>query len=477
MASSKQVIPIIGLHITVYGLDEYNQLPKGTPVSIMFALHGRLQNQSKMEPIAQAICQLNEKRKQGDSHILVITFDSANHGSRLVHKLANFGWVEGKHKNPNHAVDMWSMVNSTARTVTELIDVVEHYIFGPLPHSLVRTWGCIGFSMGGHATFMASANDPRITVAIPIVGMADFLGLMESRLKESNMSSETYLPKHFCDNVLKATKNMDQQLKSKHILIINGENDTLVKAQYNRPLIESLRHIHTGKEGQDWKYYLVPGVGHEWCPEMFESSVQWCQQWMTFNKEKMTADIFSLKKQLVVYGSHHNNKVNVAIHMVFVPTIFWTALVFASNTGPLVTVDGTALAFLKPFGPNLAFFTVVFYLTYYAILDPIAASIASPILVAMSYTATKFLETNPKANKIALAIHIISWIFQFLGHGLAEKRSPKLLDNLVQALVSAPYFVFFEVLFFLGYRPKLYKEVMTEINKDVAEFKASKFVY
>jgi uncharacterized membrane protein YGL010W len=38
----------------------------------------------------------------------------------------------------------------------------------------------------------------------------------------------------------------------------------------------------------------------------------------------MTADIFSLKKQLVVYGSHHNNKVNVAIHMIFVPTIFWT---------------------------------------------------------------------------------------------------------------------------------------------------------
>lgn len=50
----------------------------------------------------------------------------------------------------------------------------------------------------------------------------------------------------------------------------------------------------------------------------------------------------------------------------------------------------------------------------------------------MSYTSTKFLATNPKANKIALAIHIISWIFQFLGHGLAEKRSPKLLDNLVQ---------------------------------------------
>jgi uncharacterized membrane protein YGL010W len=50
----------------------------------------------------------------------------------------------------------------------------------------------------------------------------------------------------------------------------------------------------------------------------------------------------------------------------------------------------------------------------------------------MSFTATRFLQNNPKANKIAIIIHIISWIFQFLGHGLAEKRSPKLLDNLVQ---------------------------------------------
>lgn len=111
----------------------------------------------------------------------------------------------------------------------------------------------------------------------------------------------------------------------------------------------------------------------------------------------------------------------------------------------------------------------------------------------MSYTATCFLNTNANANKIALGIHIVSWIFQFLGHGFAEKRSPKLLDNVVQgnkdsssriffiypfhiALVSAPYFVLFEVLFFLGYRPQLYEEIMIDINKDVAEFKASKYL-
>lgn len=129
------------------------------------------------------------------------------------------------------------------------------------------------------------------------------------------------------------------------------------------------------------------------------------------------------------------------------------ALVFSANTGPLFSVKGTLMDCLSGFGPNLSFFTVLFYLTYYAILDPIAAvstrpfsqkkiescltnyheqSLASPILFGMSYTATQFFQNNPKANKIAIIIHIVSWIFQFLGHGLAEKRSPKVLDNVVQ---------------------------------------------
>lgn len=115
-----------------------------------------------MEPIAQELCKLNEFRKEGERHILVITFDCANHGSRLVHKLANFAWSEGKYQNPNHAIDMWTMVNSTTTTVSELIDVLEHYLFGPCENHRVQVWGVLGFSMGGHAAFMAAANGKRL---------------------------------------------------------------------------------------------------------------------------------------------------------------------------------------------------------------------------------------------------------------------------------------------------------------------------
>lgn len=117
-------------------------------------------------------------------------------------------------------------------------------------------------------------------MAIPIVGISDFLTLLRSRLEEAQLDPEIYLPKPFQKLVSAKMSHLDEKLKSIHILILNGEKDQLVKARFNEPLIQSLRKIHTGKEGHDWKFYLVPGVGHEWCPEMIQSSVDWTYQWM-----------------------------------------------------------------------------------------------------------------------------------------------------------------------------------------------------
>jgi hypothetical protein len=37
---SQQVFDMLNLKITVYGLDEYNQLPKGTPIGVMLCCPG-----------------------------------------------------------------------------------------------------------------------------------------------------------------------------------------------------------------------------------------------------------------------------------------------------------------------------------------------------------------------------------------------------------------------------------------------------
>lgn len=45
-------------------------------------------------------------------------------------------------------------------------------------------------------------------------------------------------------------------------------------------------------------------------------------------------------------------------------------------------------------------------------------------------TATAFARGHDNMPK-AVVLHVIAWIFQFIGHGFAEKRAPALLDNLV----------------------------------------------
>lgn len=61
-----------------------------------------------------------------------------------------------------------------------------------------------------------------------------------------------------------------------------------------------------------------------------------------------------------------------------------------------------------------------------------------------------------------------------LGHGAFEGRAPALLDNLVQALFLAPFFVWLEVLFAFGYRPELKARIDSNVAKEIEKFKAEK---
>lgn len=66
MVSSRQ-IPVAGLELTVYGLDEY--VPQ-TPVAVMFALHGRLGTYMERKTIVPDINDLppnKQKRRRAYS--------------------------------------------------------------------------------------------------------------------------------------------------------------------------------------------------------------------------------------------------------------------------------------------------------------------------------------------------------------------------------------------------------------------------
>lgn len=98
-----------------------------------------------------------------------------------------------------------------------------------------------------------------------------------------------------------------------------------------------------------------------------------------------------------------------------------------------------------------------------------------PLLLGATAYGNHLTTVAPSiTNKAAIGIHIVSWLAQFFGHGAFEGRAPALLDNIVQAVFLAPFFVWMEVLFKFGYRPELQKRVEKEVQKEIVKYKNGK---
>eukprot|EP00879_Flechtneria_rotunda_P002726 GHRR01002932.1.p1 GENE.GHRR01002932.1~~GHRR01002932.1.p1 ORF type:complete len:207 (+),score=52.46 GHRR01002932.1:236-856(+) len=190
---------------------------------------------------------------------------------------------------------------------------------------------------------------------------------------------------------------------------------------------------------------------------------------------------FNLLEQLTFYGSYHSNKYNQLIHFIFVPSILWSAAVWLAYAGPLLPLPPDQLTWLPTWLSsavqlNGAFLWVTAYTLYYLCLDPVAgltwsACVGTPIWLS----ATAFQQQVARAWLWSLLINIFSWYMQIHpGHGILEGRKPALLDSFIQALTLAPLFVWYELLFLLGYRPKLYQQLQQSIAANTTQFRAQR---
>ncbi|KAL6763262.1 hypothetical protein V8C86DRAFT_2497687 [Haematococcus lacustris] len=184
---------------------------------------------------------------------------------------------------------------------------------------------------------------------------------------------------------------------------------------------------------------------------------------------------FNLLDQLTFYGSYHHNRWNQLIHFFFVPTIFFTFQVWATYSGPLVS-SWPVPAWLPPSlqqlaQPNVALLLSTLYSLFYISLEPVAGlSFAACLAFPGFFLAGAWVHAVPKAWAWAIPIHVFSWVMQIWpGHIILEKARPALVDNLVQAFALAPFFVWFELLFFLGYRPDLYQQLEVRVQAAIEE--------
>lgn len=150
------------------------------------------------------------------------------------------------------------------------------------------------------------------------------------------------------------------------------------------------------------------------------------------NAPSSAQEFLDLKKAYQFYKFFHSNRVNIWIHVYGIPTIMWSYLV-------LLQTD------TDRWEKNAAIYVTAFYTIYYFILDIPRGFILNCFTWAVCYHAWHFKQTNEHAVWWALAVNASSWIAQFIGHGVFERKRPALMDSLAQAFLIAPMFVLIDI--------------------------------
>ncbi|KAH6797323.1 ER membrane protein [Perilla frutescens var. hirtella] len=189
--------------------------------------------------------------------------------------------------------------------------------------------------------------------------------------------------------------------------------------------------------------------------------------------------LFDLEEQFSFYGAYHSNPINIAVHMIFVWPIVFTALLLLNFIPPFFSQSPIELWDESFLVINYGFLFTVIYALYYVSLDRKAGSLAA-FLCFLCWAGSSALGHRLGFSlswKVALASQLLCWTGQFIGHGVFEKRAPALLDNLAQAFLMAPFFVLLEALQYgFGYEPNpgFYARVKVKVDAEIKAWKDKK---
>ncbi|KAF9765979.1 hypothetical protein IL306_001657 [Fusarium sp. DS 682] len=297
---SLKTIPMAGLLVDVYGLDE---LPPSVPVSCLWLLHPRTRSRETMNDIARrtigawgAHAGTNPKRG-----LIALTFDMPNHGTRMVSEAANHAWSKG---NATHALDMFGMVKGGVSDMSGLMDLVSGYLGLEIDGHV-----CLGWSLGGHGAWQAFFGEKRIDAAVVIIGCPDFTGLMCGRAAGAKLDcgadfiESKYFPKDLVDicskhdpkaicfgtspipTSLSSTEQtrlraiLDERVRDKKLLLCSGGDDKLVPYANTKEFATFLKEAVGEKGwyrdgGLEVDDRVYEGIGHKFSPKMVEDAVQ-----------------------------------------------------------------------------------------------------------------------------------------------------------------------------------------------------------
>lgn len=133
------------------------------------------------------------------------------------------------------------------------------------------------------------------------------------------------------------------------------------------------------------------------------------------------------------YSEDHRNPTNITIHWICVPAILWTVIALLWVV-PVPTVLGRA-----GFWAGVAmFFSLVFYLRLSRALafGMLAVFVLYGVVAELLYRALG----ASTLMWLAIAIFVMAWIGQFIGHKI-EGRKPSFLTDLAYLLIGPAWLV------------------------------------
>lgn len=160
---------------------------------------------------------------------------------------------------------------------------------------------------------------------------------------------------------------------------------------------------------------------------------------------------------LVGYASAHQHPVNIAVHLIGIPTIMLGVFIPLSWW----SID---IAFIKL---NIAVVGLAAMFLFYLTLDRWFAVIFLLYACAVALIAARLGSyPEPISAIIAAGAFFGGYVAQFIGHAI-EKSMPVLVKHPIEAALAAPFFVVVEVCKLLGLR----EELFTEVQRRIAELR------
>ena len=131
--------------------------------------------------------------------------------------------------------------------------------------------------------------------------------------------------------------------------------------------------------------------------------------------EALGREVRQVDRLIGHYAESHRHPSNVLIHWICVPIIVWCTLTLFWVIHPYLAAGASALA-----------------IVYYARLSlPFTL-----VMAAFAVACLASLTVLPHAGWIALALFVVTWVFQFIGHKIEGKKPSFFKD--VQFLLIGP---------------------------------------